>query len=126
MPRTSSTTRPSRPPARTAAPRMQRQPKSVIEVEVLAGSVARRLQGQRRGAVVLGRLQPVAPFPVERLASAITRQLGVPWRGRRIPAHGLACAILRQLGQGCGKIAIPAVVRAIEHELLRQAAKPAV
>ena len=96
-----------------------------IEVESLAGAVARRLQGEHRRAVALGRPRPGDPFPVDRLASAITRQLGDPWRSHRIPAHGLASAISRQLGNGFGRVAIPAVLRAIGHEILRQQPQPA-
>lgn len=84
-----------------------------IEVESLAGAVARRLQGERRRAVAPGRPRPAEPFPVDRLASAITRQ---PWR---IPARDLAGAISHQLGNRCGRIAIPTVLRAIGRELSR-------
>jgi hypothetical protein len=107
------------PRAGITAPRIRTQPGVIPGIEGLAGAVARRLQGERRRAVVLGRPKSAAPFPVDRLAGAITRQLGDPWRSHRLPARDLANAISRQLGCGCGQVAIPAVLRAIEHELHR-------
>jgi hypothetical protein len=105
------------------ASRIHTPSRTILGVESLAGFVARRLHGERRRAVVLGRTRPAAPFPIHRLAGTLTRQLGDPWRSHRFPAHDLATAISRKLGCRCGKIALPTVLRAIQHELHRQEAK---
>ncbi len=107
------------------APRIHRPSRTLLGIESLAGFVARRLLGERRRAVVLGRSRPAAPFPIPLLAGTITRQLGDPWRSHRLPARDLATAISRKLGGRCGKIALPTVLRAIQHELHRQGAKRA-
>lgn len=103
----------------TTALRIRRQSRKIIGLDGLAGAVARHLHGERRRAVVLGLPRLAEPFPIHRLAGAITRQLADPWRSHRIPARDLASAISHKLGRGCGKIAIPAVLRAIVHELRR-------
>jgi hypothetical protein len=108
------------PWARTTTRRIRRQPRKITEVEGLATAVARHLQGERRRAAVLGLPRLAEPFPVHRLAGAITRQLGDPWRSFRLPARDLASAISSKLGRGGGNVAIPAVLRAIVHELHRQ------
>jgi hypothetical protein len=118
-------TKSSRKGQRTSlkAPQVHRPSRRILGVESLAGFVARRLHGERRRAVVLGRSLPAAPFPIHRLAGTLTRRLGDPWRSHRLPAHDLATAISRKLGCRCGKIALPTVLRAIQHELHRQEAK---
>jgi len=93
------------PRAGAMAPRIRRQPRTLLGVESLAGFVARRLQGEQQRAVVLGQSRPpAAPFPLHRLAGAITRQLGCNY----------------------GKVAFLAVLREIERHLLRSKAKRAV
>lgn|GEM_PF-6989518 len=113
------------PRARTVTLGVRRQSREIIGVEGLAGAVVRHLHGERRRAVALGMSRLAAPFPIHRLAGAITRQIGDPWRSHRIQARDLATAISRKLGRRCGRVAIPAVLRALEHELRRQVSKPA-